>query len=371
MTRPFRLGSAVSKAGSIQYGSWEAFTHPTGQIDSLPVIIARGRRDGPCLWLTTGIHGPEHTGPLVIYNLLTQDLVKELRGTIVALPALTPGSLLTQTYVPFHVEVNPNRLWPDGRPQKPVDPEKHPPYALEQAFARLFQEVLNTADYLIDFHNDVIGSLSYVFQDRVLYRSDRSAEKHRAEAQRLVKKQETMIAAYGHTVVTEFPAGKYIKEDLHRSTSGAALLLGRIPTFTAELGTGLTPEPAIVAAAAAGTRNVMRWAGMLAGEMESITGIEIVAPGFRARRTLGVRTPINAVVRHLVEAGDPFKPGDGLADLLDVWGRPVGEVRAEHDGFVIGRAQGIYFYAGDMILSIAIRDRAPLVAPYPRGYFKG
>jgi hypothetical protein len=58
--------------------------------------------------------------------------------------------------------------------------------------------------------------------------------------------------------------------------------------------------------------------------------------------------------------------------VRDVWGRPLGDglLRSEHDGFVIGRSHGIYFYPGDEVLGMAIRDDAPLVAPYPEDYFK-
>jgi hypothetical protein len=37
----------------------------------------------------------------------------------------------------------------------------------------------------------------------------------------------------------------------------------------------------------------------------------------------------------------------------------------------MGRSHGIYFYPGDAVLGMAIRDDAPLVAPYPDDYYKG
>jgi len=85
MPKSIVVGSARSRPGSLQCGRWEAFRHPTGQAEFLPVVIAQGIEDGPCIWLTAGIHGPEHAGPLVLHRLLTEDLVKGLRGTIVAI----------------------------------------------------------------------------------------------------------------------------------------------------------------------------------------------------------------------------------------------------------------------------------------------
>ncbi|MCB9419613.1 MAG: succinylglutamate desuccinylase/aspartoacylase family protein [Ardenticatenaceae bacterium] len=371
MSGAITLGTATAVPGTIQYGQWGAISHPTGHDDFLPVIIAQGQRDGPCIWLTAGIHGPEHAGPSVLYRLITQELVDELRGTIVALPALSPAGLRTKSYVPYHLPKNPNRMWPDGKPAKEQDPDLDPPSAVEHAFARLFEIVRETADYMIDYHNAWIDSISFVFQDRVLYRNDGDAAASKAAAETLAVQQQEMMAAYGHTIVTEFPAKYYVKQDLHRSTTGAALLVGGIPSFTVELGTGLMPDPAIVAASAAGTRNVLRWAGMLDSPLEPINGIKVVDPGFRTRRSPAARVDEACVVLHLVQAGDMVKKGDPIAEIRDVWGRPLngGLLRAQHDGFVIGRAHGIYFYPGDTVVALSIRDEEPVVAPYPDDYY--
>jgi len=371
MTTPLRLGTAAARAGKIQYGQWDAFTHPTGQTEWLPVIIAQGKKDGPCIWLTAGIHGPEHTGPTVLYKLLTPELVDDLQGTIVMLPALSPAGLRTMSYVPHHEPVNPNRLWPSGRPE--ADPHKLAARTpTERAFARLFEEMRASADFLIDYHNAWIGSLSFAFRDRVLFHTKGDVKANQAEAEKLAERQMEMLEAYGHTIITELPASKYIDENYHRATSGAALLLGRIPALTLELGTGELPDPAIVRAAVAGTRNVLRWAGMLNGDREPIDGIQVVNPGYRVRHNWDIRAQEGCIVLHTVEAGDMVKAGQPIAEVRDVWGRPLGEgvIRAEHDGFVIGRAHGIYFYPGQEIIYLAIPDNEAIVAPFPDDYYK-
>ncbi|MGD8626116.1 MAG: succinylglutamate desuccinylase/aspartoacylase family protein [Anaerolineae bacterium] len=372
MASNLTVGTATAQPGTIQYGRWQALDHPTGHAEFLPVIIAQGREDGPCLWLTAGIHGPEQAGPLVLYQLITQDLVDQLRGTVVAIPALSPAGQRTSQRKPYHADKDPNRLWPDGKPQKPPDPDKDPPTSLERAYARLFNEIVESGDYLIDYHNAWIGSISFSFRDRVLYRANGDAEAAKAKAEALAAKQAEMLQAYGHTVIREFPAEKYIDEDLHRSTSAAVLLLAGMPAFTVELGSGQMPDPAIVAASAAGTRNVMRWAGMLEGDPEPIEGIQVVEAGFPVRRCSTPRVDQACVAVHLVAPGDVVKKGDPVAEIRDVWGRPLGDglLRAEYDGFVMGRSHGIYYYPGEAVLGMAIRDEAPLVAPYPEDFFK-
>jgi predicted deacylase len=270
------------------------------------------------------------------------------------------------------VPKDPNRLWPDGKPEKPQDPDKAPPSSLEQAYERLFDELAASADLLIDYHCSWIGSISFSFRDRVLYRGDQDAERYKAEAEALADRQDQMLRAYGHTIVNEFPVEKYIEEKLHRSTSAAALLLAKVPGFTVELGSGEMPDPAIIAASATGTRNVMRWAGMLDDAPEPIDGIQVVDPGFPVRRRGTPRVQEACIVYHLVKPGDLVKAGDPVAKVLDVWGRPLGDglLRAEYDGFVMGRSHGIYFYPGDAVLGMAVRDDAPLVAPYPDDYYE-
>ena len=179
-----------------------------------------------------------------------------------------------------------------------------------------------------------------------------------------------MLRAYGHTIIREEPAGGYVEKDLLRSISAAVLMQGGIPAITVELGDPEIPDPAAVAAAVAGTRNIMRWAGMLPGEMESIQGIAVIDPGFPVQWRFTLRAPQAGVVLHLVKPGDQVKVGDRLAEMRDVWGQPIGDgyLYSEYDGFVIGHPGGVYYYPGESTCCLSVRDETPLVAPYPVGY---
>ncbi len=365
------LGTAVARAGEIAYGEFDIVQHPVGGADRMPVVIAQGKTDGPVFWITAGIHGPEHAGIHVLHRLITPELARDLRGTLVAIPALNPAGLRRLEREAYYHHGDPNRLWPDGKPKK-EDPDTDPPSALEQAFGRLFEEIRQHANFYVDLHNASTGSISFVFRDRVMYRNDGDAEKNKGEAEALNIRLTEMCEAYGHSVVGEFPARKYLEEKLHRSSTAAAVNIARIPALTMELGTGHMPDPAIVRAAVAGLRNTLRWAGMLPGEPEPITGIKIVNPGFPCRRREAARVPQSCVVHHLVEAGDLIKVGDPLIEMRDVWGRPVGEgvLRSDVDGWVIGRAHGIFFYPTQSTVWMAIRDEDPNVGAFPEEYFK-
>jgi predicted deacylase len=110
---------------------------------------------------------------------------------------------------------------------------------------------------------------------------------------------------------------------------------------------------------------------MLDGPPEAVTGIQVINPGYPVRRRFAPRAGRACVVIHLVEAGDRLRVGDPVAEVRDVWGRSIdgGYILSQDDGFVIGRHHGIYFYPGEAILTIAIRNDAAMVAPYPKDYF--
>ena len=369
---PLSLGTATAQPGTIAYGEYPLVQHPVGGTDVLPVIIAQGRAaqgeaDGPVFWVTAGIHGVEHAGIQVIHKLITPELVKDLRGTVIAIPALNPAGLRTLNRQAYYHDGDPNRLFPDGRARKP-DPDKAPPSSLELAYGRLFEDIKKSANYFFDLHCISIGSLSFVFRDRVLYRPGDEAAKQRAEA--TSAQMEAMAQAYGHTVIADYSVNKYIDEKLHRSTTAAMATLAGIPALTAELSSFFTPTPAVVNASLAGLRNVLRWAGMLPGEREPITGIQVVDPGFPTRRRSVARVTEPCFVHHRVEPGDRVNIGDPLAEMRDAWGRVLGVLHSEYEGFVISRPRGILYYPGEATLLMAIRDEEPLVGPYPEKFFE-
>ena len=372
---PISLGTAKAAPGRLTYGTYHLLDHPTGGVEELPVVIAQGNPRGPTFWLTAGIHGNEHSGLQVLHLLISGDLARRLHGTIICIPALNPAGLRTMKREAYFHRGDPNRLFPDGKPAKPFDPDLDPPSVLEQAYTRLFDEVKSTADFWIDLHNTWTGSVSMIYRDRVYYRDDKSAAENKAarlEAEQLDARLSRMCRAYGHSILNEMGCDAYLDDKLHRSTTGAAVNVARIPALTMELGTGHMPDPAIVRACLAGLKNVLRWAGMLDGESEPITGIKIVDPGYPCRRRGTPRLTVPCIVRHLVEPGDQVSKGDPIAELRDIWGRPVGEkiLRSDYDGWIMGRTHGIVHYPGTEVCGMGVRDDLPTVLPYPKGYFK-
>ncbi len=369
------LGTATARPGEIVTGWFDAVTLPTGGTDRLPVLIAQGREpDGPVIWLTTGIHGGEHTGLIVIHNLLTPDLPAVLRGTVVVVLALNPAGLRTKQRLPYYLQTDPNRLFPtpikDQKDLEGLDSEDKPRSEIEEAYQRLYDAIVASgAACLLDLHNAWVGSIPFAFRDPVFYRKERGPGPTRAQARQLQTRVGEMLDAFGFTTVNEFVATDYVNKNLHRSVSGSVLNGARIPAATIELGSWMHIDRGVVEACCAGLRNVMRWLGMLPGGMEPIEGIPVIRPGYPVRRHVHPYAPQAGIVHRLARPGETVHKGQPLARLTDIFGQPVvgqdGLLRSEHNGFVMAWHHGVVVYQGDPVMDLAIPDEGDLVVPYP------
>jgi hypothetical protein len=365
---PLTIGTATARPGEVTTGWFDAVELPTGGHDRFPIIIAQGTTEGPTLWLTTGIHGDEHTGVVTLHRLMNRELAERLSGTVVAVTSLNPSGLRTRQRTPYYLDGDPNRHFPEnsghvhghGRPE------------IEVAYKRLFREIEKSQPIaLVDLHNAFIGSIPFVFRDPVFYhqRLRFAKGRSRAEADRLQSKVGAMIDAFGFTPINEFVAGSYLKKGLHRSVSGSVLNALSVPAITVELGSWMHIDRGMVEAALVGIHNVLRWAGMLGGELEAITDVPVIKPGYAVRRHMGPACPMAGIIDLVVRPGERVSKGQVLGYLRDITGQPYndqhGAIRSDHDGFVIGWRHGSARYKGESLMAMAIRDEAELIVPYP------
>lgn len=369
--KPVRIGTAEAKPGKMTFGYLEVLTHFDGTPERLPVVIACGRQDGPCLWVTGNIHGDEYVGLLAVQGGVTHALahrLKDLRGTVVAIPTLNPAGLRIGRRQPYYdAATDPNRTFPDAARKLGDDPDEdeddHPsPYELVSGL--YFALLRETATYLVDLHAMDIQATPFTIRDHILYRG----ADQRAAAEQLAAKLDGLARAFGIPVVNEYPAKRYLKSKLHRSTAGAALHAAGIPAITPELGMGGDVDPLALRAGTAGIHNVLVWAEMLPDQPQAIDWIPQPNLGYPVRRQPHPRAPRSGVVHKLVRPGDTVLAGDPVAELRDIWGRPLGEhglLRTEHDGWVINLRAGVAAYPHRAVMDLAVRDDAPLVEAWP------
>ncbi len=381
-----RIGTCEARPGKMSFGYLEVLTHFDGTVERLPVVIACGKEEGPCLWVTGNIHGDEPVGLVVIQSAVTQGLAKrlrDLRGTVVALPTLNPAGLRVGRRQPYYdARTDPNRTFPDaakvsddvsretsGASQNEDDTEEDEAYPTPYVAVseRYFDLMRASANYLIDLHAMDIQATPFTIRDHILYRG----EEQRPAAERLAAQVDGLARAFGIPIVSEYTARKYIAQKLHRSTAGAAAHVAGIPAITPELGMGGDVEPNALRAGVAGIHNALVWAGMLPDAPIVIDWIAQPDLGYPVRCEPHPRASAAGVFHKLVRPGEVVFKDQPVAELRDIWGRPLGDdrgfIRTQKDGWVLSLRSGVGVYPGQAIMDLAVRDDDPLVEPWPEG----
>ncbi len=354
------VGTCRAVPGELAYGSFEGPELPTGGTDSLAVIIAQGKEDGPVFWLTANIHGNEVCGIPVVHRLLTEQLCRELRGTVVAMPTLNPSGLRTNRRHPYYDDRDPNRTFPGMRRETG---ERREPTVYERLTARLLEAIRDSASYYVDLHTASVLSVPFSIRDRVLYHK----EADKAASIALSERLDEMVEAFGFPAVMEYRVGGYVAKELHRSTTGAALQELRLPAFTVELGPHTIVDERNVRAAVIGLRNLLRWAGMLPDDPEPMPALPRPATKQRLRREDGPFPPAAGILDYRVQPGDTLPAGGIVADLRDMWGRPVGDglIKTEVESWIIGIEDGLLAYPGAAITHVGVVEDSPVVDVWP------
>jgi len=362
MARGITVGNATSKRGHYVYGTLATMPLPSGGTESWPVIVAQGD-DGPVLWLTANIHGDEVTGLAAIQEILTPDLPRRLRGTLVVVPTLNPAGLRVGDRRAYYDDHDPNRLFPRRADPGERDEEDVFPSPVALVAHEIAAAIRATADYLIDLHCAWTLSVPFSIRDRVLYREDHE----RPAAEALGRTLDGLAHSFGLAVVNEYPARKYVKQELHRSVAGFALNELRIPAFTAELGATGAVDPDALQAGRQGIENALMWAGMLPGTPRPITTVPVPEVGYSVHREEHPRAPTAGLVTYRVRPGAVVREGDAIATLRDIYARPIGDgvVRTERAGWIIGLTNGMAVYRNTYLAEMAVRDTEPLIARYP------
>lgn len=129
------------KQGETKQVKFQIARLPTHTVIDLPVFIFRGKKTGPVLLLTAGIHGDELNGIETIRRMISDKSIVPDRGTVIAVPVVNIYGFL-----------NNNRYLPDGRDLNRCFPgNKNGSLASRIAYI-LTKNICSKADFGIDFH---------------------------------------------------------------------------------------------------------------------------------------------------------------------------------------------------------------------------
>lgn len=281
---------------------------------SITVQVVRGRLPGPTLFISAAIHGDEINGVEIVRRLLQHKSLKNLRGTLLAIPIVNVYGFLNHA-----------RYLPDGRDLNRSFPGS-PRGSLTGRVAHTFvSEIVKKSTHGIDLHT---GSRHRSNFPQI--RADLDNEQAR-----------DMTEAFGVPLAIDAK----LRDGSLRECAGDF----GIPVILYEAGEALRFEEVYIRAGVKGVINVMRRIGMLRESRSRKTpALPIVSD-----QTSWARAPESGILRTLVPLGAKVTQGQAIALVADPLGTKETVMEAPSAGVVIGRTNLPLVYEGDAIFHIA------------------
>ena len=287
---------------------------PSGAVIDVPVHVLRAPEPGPVLLLMAGMHGDEVNGIETIRRLVRRQLLKPLRGTIIAIPILNIYGFLN-----FSREV------PDGKDMNRSFPG-HPQGSVASRVAhRFMREIMPLVDVGIDFHT---GGAARANHPQV----------------RCLLGEDAAIEALAQAFAAPFTLHARLRPGSLRS---AAQALGK-PLIVYETGESLRLDEAGIEEAVAGTLRVLHHLGMTD---EAPTPAQ---PGIVCYRHRWLRARYAGLFRAHVGLGDFVEKGQIYGSVADPYGERAVRLEAPLSGYVIGLNYMPVVNQGDALLHLAM-----------------
>jgi predicted deacylase len=314
MQAAISIGGQEIKAGerrAIQLPLPELYTYsPT----TMTLHVIHGKNPGPCLLVTSTLHGDELNGIEIIRRLLGHKSLGRLKGTVILIPVVNVFGFVAQSrYLPDRRDLN--RSFP-GSPRG----------SMAARLANVVMaEVLPKCTHMIDLHTGAVA--------RENFPQIRASLNGNAELVELAE-------AFNAPVVLD--AG--LRDGTFRK---AAHELG-IPSLVYEAGEALRFDEVSIRAGVAGTLNLLSHLGMIRKRIRRKEHHPLIA-----KSSQWVRASQSGVARSLIALGAEVAPGDDLAYISDPSGGHEAVVQSSVAGIVIGRSRLPLVHEGEAIFHIA------------------
>ena len=284
----------------------------------LPVVVHRGTEPGPTLFVSAALHGDEIIGVEIIRRLLRMAALKNLKGTLLAVPIVNTLAFLHQSrYLPDRRDLN--RSFPGSKSG-----------SLAARLANLFlKEIVDRADFGIDLHTGAIHrpNLPQIRGDLA-----------NAETLRLCR-------AFGiPLLLNSTPTEGTLRE--YTTKKG-------VPVVLYESAEALRFDEVCIRIGVQGVLNVLYEVGML----DRPKGIRkpVDEPVIAASSTWA-RSPASGVLRSQVALGDVVREGQTLGIVGDPLSENEESVESPATGVIIGRLNLPLVHEGDALFHIARVD---------------
>ena len=310
---PITIGDTVVEPGQRASVNLPVADLYTGTSLSMPVQVICGHKPGPTLFVSAAIHGDELNGVEIIRRLLKRKLMRNIRGTLLAVPVVNVHGFLNQSrYLPDRRDLN--RSFP-GSPTGSIAAR------LANTFLTM---IVAKADFGLDLHTGAI---------------DRSNLPQIRANLDDVKTRE-LARAFGAPVI--------VNANLRDGSLRACAADMGLPMLLYEAGEALRFDEVCIRAGVRGVLNIMRSISMLpaARNISELNPVE-------ARSTSWVRAPSSGMVNWKVKLGASVFESQPLATISQPLGDQEDTALAPFDGIVIGRSNSPLAHEGDALFNIA------------------
>ena len=285
-----------------------------GQANHVPVMVARGKQDGPVLGITAALHGNEVNGIPSIHRLFKQLDLRQLRGTVVGVLVVNVPSYIRQRRR-FVDNVDLNRTWPgvaDGN--------------VSQVYTHRFMERIAVHfDYLVDLHTASFGRINSLY-----VRADMS-QPTIAQMARLQRPQ----------IILHNPPSAH-------TLRGAVAQMG-IPAITVEIGDPHLFQPKYITLTTRGIRRVL-----VNLEMLPRRAIKLGPPPVLCSSSYWLYTDQGGLLTVLPNVCEKVEANQLIATQHNIFGDLIREYHAPEAGIVIGKSTNPVGQTGARILHFGI-----------------
>lgn len=321
MREEFEINNEFVKAGEnkVVYIPLPAL-HSNSTI-TMPVHVVHGKKEGPVLFISAAIHGDEINGVEIIRRLLSMDVMKRMKGTLLAVPIVNIYGFNSHSrYLPDRRDLN--RSFPGGGSG-----------SLAGRLANVFlTEVVSRCDLGIDIHtaaihrdnlpqvradlnNEKLNTISNLFESPVILHSAPPSGSLRAEANQV-----------------------------------------GVPVMVYESGEALRFDELSIRVGVRGVMNVMNTLGMLSKTNQRKQKTSVVL-----HSSTWVRASASGILRASVALGDMVKKGDIVGYISNPASKTDTIVEATCSGIIIGRTNIPLIYEGEALFHIGKTHQTKLL----------
>ena len=313
------------EAGEVHRVHVHLTDNPLGVPWRIPVILVKGKYDGPVLGVTAALHGNELNGISTIFKLIEDIDPNELHGSLILVPiSNVPGYLGNRRFFSDNVDLN--RIMP-GKENG----------STSQLYAHfLTSKIISKFEYLLDLHTASHGRVNSLY-----IRAD-------------LENEDTRTLAYLQN--PQIIVQKFDEEGTLRGWANER----DIPAITIEIGNPSAFQHSLIDETLEGILNTLRHLKMIPGRVENMVNDATVCD-----HSYWIYSKKGGIVDVLPSLADEVTKGQVIARIYDVFGQIREEVVADKNGIVIGKNINPSCNAGTRILHLGVNfiDPAPETIP--------